>query len=95
MYALKNSILLPDGQYLTEVYRMELLSYDAYVNINLSIFGEAPYESYAANYEIVRLSDEKTVNGVCNGINKKKEETLEAVEKIAMKAMEDKNRHWR
>ncbi|MCH7321810.1 hypothetical protein LZ480_07870 [Solibacillus sp. MA9] len=94
MYALPNSLLQRVGEYKTEIYRMELLSHQAIVNIHLNIFGVNPHETYLANYEVIRLSDELTTNGTCNGINKTKEDTLKLVEDFATKAMEDKDRYW-
>ncbi|WP_274307012.1 hypothetical protein [Solibacillus daqui] len=94
MYALSKSILFKSSDYRTEVYRMELLNHHAIVNIHLNIYGVAPYENYSADYEVIRLSDELTTNGTCNGINKTKEDTLILVEKFAIRAMEDKDRYW-
>lgn len=93
MYALSKSLLEHHSNYRVEVYYMSILSYDATVIINLSVFGEGDNESYMANYEIIRGIDEKTTEGAC--VNRPtKEATFEAVEEAAIKALEDKNRKW-
>ncbi|ATP40680.1 hypothetical protein CSE16_11825 [Solibacillus sp. R5-41] len=90
MYALSNSFLKPTGEYHVETYCMELLSYAAFVSIELKIFGGG---FYTAGYEIER-EDGKTTEGTCMN-RPTKEDTLLAVEEAVIRAMEDENRYWK
>ena len=93
MYILSNSFLTQVGEYNGELYCMEFISHEAAANIYLKIFGEGENAYYIADY-IINRADGKTSEGVC--VNRPtKEATLLAVEEAVIKAMEDKNHHWR
>lgn len=92
MYVLPNSLLEQVGEYRIEVYTMTILKHNAMVDVDLKILGEGEIETYMADYEITK-SDGKTLRGSCLNYGTK-EQTILAVEEVAMWALDDKERIW-